>query len=125
MPIFDSKIRVDCHKTLIDQLDIIAKGKGITRAELVRNYLIEAVNIDMANSGLDSISKEIRDIIRSELKPFENRIAKITAKTSIAAATSMFMHIQVLDDMKRSDTVEVYQKARKKAVSYVKAPEEE
>ncbi|GBF33861.1 hypothetical protein DCCM_2972 [Desulfocucumis palustris] len=56
------------------------------------------------------------------MKPLENRLAKLNAKTGASSATAMFMLIQTLDDLGKHDCVEIYEKARKKAVAYLREP---
>lgn len=114
----DVHVRVD--EDTKENINSLAASRGITQAEAVRQVFREYFSSDFATKSLDVITTIVRSVIRSELKPVENRMAKISAKSAIAGATSMFLNIQTLDDLGKHDSVEMYQKARKKAVAYVK-----
>ncbi|GBF35418.1 hypothetical protein DCCM_4545 [Desulfocucumis palustris] len=89
-------------------------------AVIVRRIISEALASDAAVSSLDIIRSATREVIRNEVKPLENRLAKLNAKTGMASATAMFMLVQTLDDLGKHDCVEIYEKSRKKAHAYLK-----
>lgn len=72
----------------------------------------------------DVITQTNRRIIRDELKPVENSMAKISAKSAVAAATTMYLNVQTIQDMGKNDAVEIYEKARSKAVYYIRRPDD-
>ena len=120
---FNKEIRV-----LIDnELDIALKAQATRRkesvAEIVRRLLKESLAKEIAEDSTYIISTTIRKTIRSELKLTENRIAKLVAKTSIAAATSMFLNYAVIKEGNlglKINSKELYEQARIKAVAYLR-----
>ena len=116
----------EIHLRLDDELEkklkALAASRGEPMAVVIRNLLNEALSAESAVTSLNVIVSAVRNVIRRELKPLEERLAKINAKTSIAAATAMYMLVQVLDDLGVRNTVEIYEKARAKAVAFLKEP---
>lgn len=114
----------DFHIFLDDDLDEALKGlakiRGVNQSEVMRQILREYVSTNSANKSLDVITSVLRSVVRSELKSTENRIAALSAKAAIAGATSMYLNTQAIADMGKNDSIEMYQKARKKAVAYIK-----
>lgn len=102
------------------KLKSIAEEKEITVTELIRIILRDYISNESAENGIDKVTETIRRVIRSELQPVENRMAKLSAKGAVAAATSMYLNVQALNDMGLSDPVEKYEKSRKKAVAYLR-----
>lgn len=114
----------DFHIFLDDDLDEALKGlakiRGVNQSEVMRQILREYVSTNSANKSLDVITSVLRSVVRSELKSTENRMAALSAKAAIAGATSMYLNTQAIADMGKNDSIEMYQKARKKAVAYIK-----
>ncbi len=108
-------------------LNTLANLKNETRAEIMRRIISEGVRKElMLESGMiDEILSLIRTAMRDTYKPFEERSAKLQAKTAIAAATTMYTNLEVLGESGRKDIREVHIKARKKAVAFVRSTDEE
>lgn len=104
------------------KLKAVAASRGEPMAVVVRSLLNDVLSAESAVTSLDVIVSAVRNAIRKELKPLEERLAKINAKTSISSATSMYMLVQVLSDLGVRNAVEIYEKARVKAVAFVKEP---
>ena len=89
-----------------------------SKAELCRRLLAKAVAQELSESTLDPVTLAVRQAMQDVLAPVEERLAKINAKTSIAAATSMYMNQQVFHAMGK-DGRALHEAARKQAVAYV------
>ncbi|MCH4200159.1 MAG: ribbon-helix-helix protein, CopG family [Clostridium tyrobutyricum] len=114
----DIHLRVD--NDIDDKIKDLSKRRGVSQAEVMRQIFREYFSTNAANDSLEIITSILRGVVRSELKPTENRMAKLSAKSAIAGATSMFLCTQTIADLGKHDSVEIYQKARKKAVAYLK-----
>lgn len=93
--------------------------------ETSRRLLRKAALAEIAENSLDAITPVIRRVMKEELKVTENRLASITAKTSIAAATSMYLNYQVLGLVGIENPKALYEAARKKAVGFTRVPLDE
>jgi len=105
----------ELHKSL----KAVADKKGISMAELIRRILIEAVQEQGAEDGIDFISERIRKIVRNEIRKETDRIAGLTFKVGKASATSMFLNYLGLKDHGLRDAREVYQSAQQKALTFM------
>ncbi len=114
----------EIHLRLDDEtsrkLKLLSEERGEPVAVIIRRFIAEAIASEAAISSLDVIRRSIREVTRNEIKPLENRLAKLNAKTGIASATAMFMLVQTLEDLGKHDCVEIYEKGRKKAYAYLK-----
>ena len=118
------RMDVDNYNTL----QILSNQKGEPVAVLTRRIIEEYLAKNSAVEGLDIISTAIRKVIRSELKPTEDRMAKLAAKTAISSATSMFMNYFVVKEAPlglKISSKEVYEQSRIKAVAYLREKEKE
>lgn len=118
----------EIHLRIDDELFGMIKAEAAKRdesnSEVARRLLRKALASESANEALDEIAAILSKVIRRELKPTEERLAKLNAKTSIAAATSMFLNYLVVSEFKNlpKSPKEIYEEARKKAVAYIKEP---
>ncbi|MCP1312100.1 ribbon-helix-helix domain-containing protein [Paenibacillus tyrfis] len=117
-------MRIRLEKDLDDQLSALAIRRGESKAELCRRLLRQAVAQETAKDGIDPILVAVRQAMADVLKPAEERLAKINAKTAIAAATGMYMNMQVYEEFGK-DSKALYEAARKKAVAFVKQPNDQ
>ena len=87
---------------------------------IARKILEKRLKEESAQDGIDAVTEAVRKAMRDVLKPTEDRLAKLSAKTAVTAATAMYLNVQTIADMGKNDVVELYQEARKKAVAYLK-----
>lgn len=111
-------------KDMNSQILALAKRRfGDNFSQACRYLLNKALAIEAAGDSIDEISVLISKAVRRELKPTEDRLAKLTAKAAIAAGTSMFLNYFVIREapigLDRS-TKEIYEEARKKAVAMLR-----
>lgn len=121
---FVKELRFGVTEELHRNLVALSERRGERVAEVCRRILEDAVKVEAAKDGIDVILELIRQTVAEQMKPVEERMAKINAKTSIASATSMFMEMQIYKEFGK-DPRPLYEAARKKAVAYIKQPNEQ
>jgi hypothetical protein len=112
-------MRIRLDRELDEQLTALAGMRGEAKAELCRRLLQKAVAQELAQDTMDPILYAVRQALGDVLKPVEERLAKINAKTAIAAATTMYMNQQVFEDLGKNGRA-LHEAARKQAVAFVK-----
>lgn len=118
---FPKYLHLGIDNDLDAKLRAEAKRKGLSVAVLVRDILKQALAEEAAFEGRDALDAAIRRAIKKDV----DRLAKLINKAGHAAATSMFLNVQALEDLGKHDAVNLYQKARKKATDYLRLPEDE
>lgn len=121
---FPARLNIPITEIMSKEIKAIALVEDKDVSVLVRSVLNEFIQYYHAERGIDAITGTIRRVIRDELKPVENRMAKLSAKGAVAAATSMYLNVQTIQDMGKNDAVELYDKARSKAVYYIRKPDD-
>lgn len=120
---YPKDLRIGIEEDLHAKLSALAERRGETMADLVRPLVHQLVDEKAAEDGLDVVNDAIRKAIASSMKPIENRIAAMSAKATIASATTMYTNHHVLasqgKDAQQIRTI--HEESRKKAVSYLKA----
>lgn len=117
-------MRIRLEQDLEKQIAALAERRGESKAELCRRLLRKAVQQELAGEGIDEIYISVRRAMQDVLKPVEERLAKISAKSAIASATSMYTNAEVLGSMGK-DVKAIHERSRKKAVSFVKTPNDQ
>ena len=112
-------MRIRLDEDLDNQLNALAILRKEPKAELCRRLLQKAVAQELAQDSLDPILFAVRQALGDVLKPTEERLAKINAKTAIAAATTMYMNQQVFEDLGKNGRA-LHEAARKRAAGFVK-----
>jgi hypothetical protein len=112
-------LRFRVYDDLYNAVKGIAAQKGVTMADVCRELLEEAIGRQQGEQSQDYLLALVKRAVREEIKPTEERLAKISAKNAITSGTSMCMSMQVLEET-GYNTQEVYTKARKKAVALLK-----
>lgn len=119
------EIRFYVDEELHAALFALAERRGEAVADICRRTLRETVKKETAKDSLSVIDSTVREAMEDVLRPVEERLARINAKTAIAAATAMYTNIEVLGGHMGKDALAIYEAARKKAVGYVKTPNEQ
>ncbi|EIV99935.1 hypothetical protein ThesiDRAFT1_0953 [Thermoanaerobacter siderophilus SR4] len=119
------KIYVWLPEDIYDALVNLASRRSEPISAVARRMLTESITTEAANDGIDKVTEAVRKAMRDVLKPAEDRLAKLSAKTAVAAATAMYLNVQTIADMGKNDAVELYQEARKKAAAYLKERDDE
>lgn len=89
-------------------------------ADVYRSLLEEAANRVLIEESLDMTLPMIRQAVRDQLKPMEERFAKILAKQAVAAATTMYLNNQLISDNGHDHEL-LYTESRKRAAAFVKS----
>lgn len=124
---FKSTVRFDkdTHERLVE----ISKNRGIPMAEVIREVVRKGLASEWINENDDMIANLIRKQLDIVLKPYIERLAKLSSKTGHMSATSTFLLVQTLMDLvqidRRKDVRTMYESARKKAASYMKTKAED
>lgn len=111
-------VRLDMET--FNALQLLAQQRGEHVAVITRRVIEDYLASKSAVDGVDVISVALRKVIRAELKPTEERLAKINAKTAIGALTSMYLNYFVIKEGKFNmglSPKELYEEARVKAVA--------
>lgn len=120
----NKEIRIRVDEELHSELQAIAKKKNKHIADICRGMLRDGVGYDGANQSLDIVQREIRRTVKEQLKPFENRIAAMTSKSTIMSSTAAYIMQYILRDHANVDPRPVWETSRKKAVAYLKGEKE-
>jgi len=113
-------IRLDPDTEIL--LNAICEKRGEKKAEVIRRYVKEAAEAEMALTfSADRLLTLVRRAVAETSKPFEERMAKLSAKSSIASATTMYTNLEVLGQLGKRDVREIHAEARAKAVSFVRS----
>lgn len=117
----------DDHKQIIK----MAEDLGISKAEMARRMLHDAIATDAAERGLDVITSALRRTIRSEFDGKFKEIKDLEYKALSTAATAQFLLLKsmqhTMSDLKASEFRDIYEAARRDSFNYVyrngKAPD--
>ena len=127
-PLFN-KVTFRLSHTIYKELEDIAKNRDKSISFIVREYISKGMAKDYVDDSKDIIASIVREQLQIVLKPNVERLAKISSKSAHMAATATFLNVQALMDLvpteKRRDVRLMYEKARKKAVTYVKQKTED
>jgi hypothetical protein len=125
----------ELHVRLVDddheQIIAMAKEQGISKAEIARRILHNAIATDAAESGLDIITAVLRKTLRSEFDGKFKELKDLEYKALSTAATAQFLLLKsmryTMSSLNESEFRELYEAARKDAFNYVyrngKAPD--
>lgn len=107
----------------------ISESTGKSIAEVSRDLIEKGLAKEYVDASKDIIASVVREELKSVLKPQVERLAKISSKSGHMSATAAFLNVQALMDLvpkeKRRNTREMYDKARKMAVNYMRTKTED
>ncbi|GEA16336.1 hypothetical protein E308F_25820 [Moorella sp. E308F] len=116
---FSKIIQIRVTDDLDKRLRAEATRRELSVAVLVRDILEKALNEEAAIDGREALDRAIRRAIKKDV----DRLAGLLVKSTMAGATAMFLNVQVLNDLGKRDAADIYHIARKKAVEYLRLPE--
>lgn len=119
------KLTVYLSENTYDILNNLSSKRKESMSLIARNILEKGLTEESARDGIDVVTDAVRRALRDVLKPTEDRLAKLTAKAAVAAATAMYLNTQCIADLGKNNALELYQMARTKAVAYLKEKDEE
>lgn len=110
-----------------EQIKNVAALKGYSLSELVREATLKYIQPTLLEENLDLICSVIRKEIKNAQQSEFDRLASLTAKTCIMAATSSFLTAETINRFvpteRQMDVKEAYDAARIKGVNYMKTNE--
>ncbi|MDO5572302.1 MAG: hypothetical protein Q4F97_12690 [Bacteroidales bacterium] len=120
------RINVTFDEVTYNTIQLIADRNNISMSELVRDYAYQGLKAQVGIDNIDLITKIIREQLSAILNPSVERICALSAKTGVMAATSTYLNAEsisrfVPDELQEEYTI-TYEKARKKAIAYIKTP---
>ncbi len=117
---FDCEIRFRVTREMEQLVKAAAKKKGRSLPDYLRQVLREYIATDELTDTKAVIQSFVANAVEEKLRPVENRLAKISAKTAHASAISIFLQAQAMADLGKSDVVEIFQIARQKGLTFVR-----
>lgn len=127
MTVHKFTLRLD--EELYSKLKDESKKTGDDMAELARGFIREGIESKGALENIDIMAKIMRQQLDITLKPHVERLAALSSKGGHMAATAAFLNVQAFMDLvpaeKRKDAKMLYDKARVKAVTYMKTKAED
>lgn len=124
----NKRFSVTVDERTAEEIEAIAKKTGESQSEVTRELIKKGLAAGWVDENVDVIAHIVRQQLEAVIKPHVERLAKISAKSGIMAATATFLNVQAFQDLvpteKRKDPIALYEKARKKAYLYMKSPVE-
>jgi len=118
------RINVQFDPDTYAQIKMLAHKEGKTMSEVVRDWTEERLHGEINAQNIALITDIIRSQLSAVLQPSVDRLAALTAKTCVQSSAAAYLTAEALskfvDESKRMDYEEAYEKARKKAVAYTK-----
>lgn len=116
------KVTIKLREEQFDQIQAIANNNGESLSETIRKLLDRAMNERILEENTNLLASLIRQQMEIVIKPYIERLAKLSSKSGHMSATSAFLNAQALMDIvpveRRKDVRDMYDSARKKAVVY-------
>ena len=120
---FNREIRVMVDDKLAEKVKTIAGAKEKTVSEYVREALTNYSDLEYMQTMESKIQGFVATAVEEKLAPVENRLAKITAKTAQAAATSIFYTSALVQRLSQKYDIkpvsEVFSWAKKQGIAFV------
>lgn len=113
------RVQMLLEEDLLKRLDAEAELKGMNRSEFMRLALEEKLSAHASVEGIDSTVKALRRVLSDELNPQFNRMAKMVAKSTKAAATGMYLQVVELNAAGSVDAVKAFRDAKIQATAYL------
>lgn len=118
------RVNVTYEMETYKALEKIAEEREISIPEVIREYTEQGLKGDNLIENMDIIANIIREQLKLILDPAVNRLAALSSKASIQSATAAYLTAETINkfvpEEYREEYYDVYQKARKKGVEYVR-----
>ena len=107
-----------------EQLEKLAAKRGVTVPDIVREFIDQGLTNNYCVDNIDLITNIIRTQLISIIDPAVNRLASLSAKTGVQAATAAYLTAETIakfvPEELQADFYDTYQAARQKGVAYIK-----
>lgn len=110
-------------------LERLSAKKNISKSELIRIFIKQGLEKDLAKESIDFIRDNIHDEISNICKPQFERIAKLTAKIGYQTIPTFYLLAYIMDSIlpaqKQKEFEEIMKKSKIMSISYLKSSESE
>lgn len=107
-----------------EKIKNLAHKRGMMVSELLREFIDHGLQEKLAEENLNLVASVVRQQLDAVMKPHIERLASISSKAGHMSATSTFLNAQALVDLvpteRQRDIRTMYEKARIKAVAYMR-----
>ena len=120
------KVNLLLEQETYDNLEKLAalRGGSTTVSDIIRESIDYNLTANYCVENIDLITKIMREELQDILKPALDRIAALSSKSCVQAATASYLSAEALSrfvpEKERMDVKEACDAARKKGVAYVK-----
>lgn len=122
------RITITLDDQTYEQIRNIAHKENKSMSEVMRAAAMETLVVKINTENLDLITNIIREQLRDVMQPQVERLATLSAKTCVQAATAAYLNAETIARLVppalQEDVEEIYDKARKKGVEYTKRKNE-
>lgn len=106
------------------ELEKLAAKRGCTIQDIIRESINKNLSNNYAVDNIDLITNIIREQLTMIINPAVNRLAALSSKTCVQSATAAYLTAETINkfvpEKYQEEYLDVYEAARKKAVSYTK-----
>lgn len=124
---YKTTIRLD--KITYDKLNEISENRQEPLANIIREYIKKGLAKEYIEDSKDIIASVVREQVELVIKPHVERLAKISSKSGHMSGTAAFLNVQALMELvpkeQKRSVREMYNKARKMAVEYMRSKTED
>ncbi|MGH4117187.1 hypothetical protein [Clostridium sp.] len=124
MPITFKRYSLCLDDKTYNSIKQISESTGNSIAEVSRELIKKGLAKEYVGDSEDMMTSIVRKQMEVVLKPNIERLARIASKSGHMSATAAFLNVQALMDLipieRRKDVRTMYEKARCKAVSYMR-----
>lgn len=120
------KVNLLLEQETYDNLEKLAalRGGNTTVSDIIRESIDYNLTANYCVQNIDLITKIMKEELSVILNPAIDRIAALSSKACVQAATASYLNAEALNrfvpEKERMDVKEAYDAARKKGVAYVK-----
>lgn len=124
MPVnkYSHEVRVKLDDNTYLALKALAEKRNESISIVVRRILSRSLQSNTALDASDILLSTVRKAVATELRQTENRLASLSAKAAITAATAENLSAYILKQMNEPDINQVRNAARSRGVAYVREP---
>lgn len=119
------RINVTFDVDTYNKIRLIAHKEGRDMSDVVREWTVQGINGHVTEKNLDVIAPIIREQVRAEMEPMMQRMIAISAKACIQSGTAAYLSadaiLKFVPPEQREEVRETYEKARKRAVEFMRA----
>lgn len=122
------RVTITLDDETYSQIRNLAHKEGKSMSEVLRTAAMESLIVGINVENIDMITNIIRTQLRDILQPSVERLATLSAKTCVQAATASFLTAEAIGKFVhpslQEDVVEAYNQARRKGVEYTRRKSE-